>query len=60
MPDPTANKGLLTIGDVARRTGLAVSAIRYYDDEGSGLRAADAGRQADVHPLRHSVGCPSF
>lgn len=30
----TTNKGLLTIGDVARRTGLAVSAIRYYDDEG--------------------------
>jgi MerR family redox-sensitive transcriptional activator SoxR len=27
-------KGLLTIGDVASRTGLAVSAIRYYDDEG--------------------------
>lgn len=30
----TTNQGLLTIGDVARRTGLAVSAIRYYDDEG--------------------------
>lgn len=27
-------KGLLTIGEVAARTGLAVSAIRYYDDEG--------------------------
>lgn len=26
--------GLLSIGDVARRTGLAVSAIRFYDDEG--------------------------
>ncbi|MGJ8571283.1 MAG: redox-sensitive transcriptional activator SoxR [Hoeflea sp.] len=28
------NKGLLSIGEVAARTGLAVSAIRYYDDEG--------------------------
>jgi MerR family transcriptional regulator, redox-sensitive transcriptional activator SoxR len=28
------NQGLLTIGEVAGRTGLAVSAIRYYDDEG--------------------------
>ncbi|KJS16619.1 MAG: transcriptional regulator [Hoeflea sp. BRH_c9] len=27
-------KGLLSIGEVAARTGLAVSAIRYYDDEG--------------------------
>ena len=30
----TSSKGLLSIGDVARRTGLAVSAIRFYDDEG--------------------------
>ncbi|MCY0096192.1 redox-sensitive transcriptional activator SoxR [Hoeflea ulvae] len=29
-----AAKGLLSIGEVASRTGLAVSAIRYYDDEG--------------------------
>jgi len=33
MP-PINNQGLLTIGEVAGRTGLAVSAIRYYDDEG--------------------------
>ena len=33
IPDPRA-KGLLSIGEVAARTGLAVSAIRYYDDEG--------------------------
>lgn len=25
---------LLTIGDLARRTGLAVSAIRFYEDKG--------------------------
>jgi len=30
----SSTKGLLTIGEVAGRTGLAVSAIRYYDDEG--------------------------
>ncbi|SOE14599.1 MerR family transcriptional regulator [Hoeflea halophila] len=33
MPSPSA-QGLLSIGEVASRTGLAVSAIRYYDDEG--------------------------
>tara|TARA_R110002020_G_scaffold27559_14_gene88977 strand:- start:936 stop:1409 length:474 start_codon:yes stop_codon:yes gene_type:complete len=33
MPD-AHSKGLLSIGEVAARTGLAVSAIRYYDDEG--------------------------
>ena len=27
-------QGLLTIGEVASRTGLAVSAIRFYDDAG--------------------------
>lgn len=30
----TTEAALLTIGDVARRTGLTVSAIRYYSDEG--------------------------
>jgi len=30
----SSSKGLLSIGEVASRTGLAVSAIRYYDDEG--------------------------
>lgn len=33
MPANT-NRGLMSIGEVAARTGLAVSAIRYYDDEG--------------------------
>tara|TARA_R110002020_G_scaffold16307_15_gene57665 strand:- start:55 stop:528 length:474 start_codon:yes stop_codon:yes gene_type:complete len=32
---PSANsKGRLSIGEVASRTGLSVSAIRYYDDQG--------------------------
>ena len=30
----SSTKPMLTIGEVASRTGLAVSAIRYYDDEG--------------------------
>jgi len=34
----------LTIGDLARRTGLAVSAIRFYETHGI------------VHPLRNSGG----
>lgn len=33
MPD-ISKQTLLTIGEVAGRTGLAVSAIRYYDDQG--------------------------
>lgn len=37
-------KGGLSIGEVAARTGLAVSAIRYYEDEGL------------VHPLRNAGG----
>jgi len=34
----------LTIGEVARRTGIAVSAIRFYADEGL------------VHPIRSAAG----
>jgi hypothetical protein len=41
------NDCLYPIGDVARRTGLAVSAIRYYSDEGivapTGTTAAGTG-----------------
>ncbi len=42
-----ANEGL-SIGEVAARTGLAVSAIRYYEDEGL------------VHPWRNSGGRRRF
>lgn len=43
----------LSIGDVARRTGLAVSAVRYYADEGLVHPARTAGgqrqfRRADI------------
>ncbi|MGR3468293.1 MAG: redox-sensitive transcriptional activator SoxR [Shimia sp.] len=46
----------LSIGDVARRTGLAVSAVRYYADEGLVHPARTAGgqrqfRRADIRRL---------
>ncbi|MBS2964280.1 MerR family transcriptional regulator [Actinocrinis puniceicyclus] len=45
---------LYSIGDVARRTGLSVSAIRYYADEGvvAPTGVTDGGfRQYDVHAI---------
>ena len=44
---PGTTKPLLSIGDVAARTGLAVSAIRYYADEGliSALRSPGGNRR---------------
>lgn len=45
---------LYSIGEVARRTGLAVSAIRYYSDEGvvAPARVTPAGhRLYDVHGI---------
>ncbi|WP_420407031.1 redox-sensitive transcriptional activator SoxR [Hoeflea sp.] len=45
MPVSSSGK-LLTIGEVARRTGLAVSAVRYYDDEGLvAARRTSGGRR---------------
>ena len=37
-------RDLLTIGDLARRTGISVSAIRFYEERGlvQSLRTADA------------------
>ncbi len=40
--------GSLTIGDIARRTGLSVSAIRFYEDKGL------------VHPIRSAGGQRRF
>lgn len=34
MPRQLRASDLLTIGELARRTGLSVSAIRYYEDRG--------------------------
>ncbi|MFG2376707.1 MerR family transcriptional regulator [Streptomyces sp. NPDC048504] len=45
---------LYSIGDVARRTGLSVSAVRFYADEGvvapTGLTEGGS-RQYDVHAI---------
>lgn len=46
MRTATGQQGLLTIGEVASRTGLAVSAIRFYDDAGLvTARRAPGGRR---------------
>ena len=42
MPSPSA---LLTIGDLARRTGLSVSAIRFYEARGLVCAVRTAGNQ---------------
>ena len=39
----------LPIGEVARRTGLAVSAIRYYEEEGLISSTRTAGNQRRFH-----------
>ena len=51
-----AQTALLTIGDVAARTGLAVSAIRFYEDKGlvEPIRSAGGQRRflrADIRRL---------
>ena len=42
MPSPSS---LLTIGDLARRTGLSVSAIRFYEAKGLVTPIRSAGNQ---------------
>ena len=49
-------KGALSVGYVAQRTGLAVSAIRYYEDEGLVHPGRDRGnrrvfRRGDIRRL---------
>ncbi|MEC7257996.1 MAG: MerR family transcriptional regulator, partial [Pseudomonadota bacterium] len=49
-------KGGLSVGFVAQRTGLAVSAIRYYEDEGLVHPGRDRGnrrvfRRGDIRRL---------
>ncbi|PID35502.1 MAG: redox-sensitive transcriptional activator SoxR [Rhodobacterales bacterium] len=53
MPKPLKEFGL-SIGEVARRTGLAVSAVRFYADEGLVFpeRAAGGGRRFTRADLR--------
>jgi len=42
-------KSMLTIGQVATRTGLAVSAIRFYEEEGLVSPGRNAGGQRRFH-----------
>ncbi|MCM2482914.1 redox-sensitive transcriptional activator SoxR [Burkholderia glumae] len=48
------NEGTITIGELAKRSGVAVSAIRFYDDQGliSSTRAAGGQRQYRREALR--------
>lgn len=48
----------LSIGDVAKRTGTAVSAIRYYEDEG--LIRAERNRAGQRRFLRSEIRRVSF
>ena len=43
----------LTIGDLAARTGLSVSAIRFYEDKGPGRTLPVQRRPAAVFALGH-------
>jgi MerR family redox-sensitive transcriptional activator SoxR len=44
-----AQKGMISIGQMAERTGLAVSAIRYYETEGLVRPIRTAGGQRQFH-----------
>lgn len=45
MPVADGTGGFLTIGEMSRRTGVAVSALRYYEDLGLISAARNAGNQ---------------
>ena len=56
---------LLTIGEIAQRTGLAVSAIRYYEDEGLVAPERNSGDQrrflrADIRRLSFVMAAQKF
>lgn len=56
---------MLSIGDIAARTGLAVSAIRYYEDEGLVAPERNAGGQrryirADIRRLSFVMAAQRF
>ncbi|MEN8238904.1 MAG: MerR family transcriptional regulator [Actinomycetota bacterium] len=54
----TSATELLAIGDVARRTGVAVSAVRYYDDIGVIAATGRVGGKRRFDPA--TVGRVSF
>ena len=56
---------LLAIGDLARRTGLSVSAIRYYEARGLVGASRNAGNQrrflrSDIRRLSFALGSWSW
>ena len=60
----TRGSDLLSIGDLAARTGLSVSAIRFYETKGLVTPARNAGGQrrflrSDIRRLSfvRAVGC---
>ncbi|MFE5735919.1 redox-sensitive transcriptional activator SoxR [Streptomyces celluloflavus] len=54
MPEGKAATELLTVGEVARRVGIATSAVRFYESEGliSAVRTSGNQRRYPRHTLR--------
>ena len=50
---PPSPKDMLPIGHIAKRTGLAVSAIRFYEDKGLIRATRTASGQRRFAPRRH-------
>jgi DNA-binding transcriptional MerR regulator len=55
MPDPTRTQELLPIGEVARRSGVAATAIRYYESAGLVPEPGRSGgqRRYEARVVRH-------
>lgn len=49
-PAPRRNRRVLSIGEVARRSGLAVSALHFYETKGLIRSWRNAGNQRRYHP----------
>lgn len=54
MPEHSVATELLTVGEVARRVGIATSAVRFYESEGliSSVRTSGNQRRYPRHTLR--------
>ncbi|MEZ5811962.1 MAG: redox-sensitive transcriptional activator SoxR [Rhizobiaceae bacterium] len=64
-PHGLTGSDLLSIGDLARRTGLSVSAIRYYEEEGLVAPERNAGGQrrfprSDIRRLSFVMAAQQF
>jgi MerR family redox-sensitive transcriptional activator SoxR len=53
----SGENALLTIGEVSRRSGIAVSALRFYEDQGliASMRTAGNQRRYPRHMLRRAA-----